>query len=151
MALHSQNYSHSQRGNKLRFMCERFVQKVAQAQPIVRGCAGCAGVCVCDWPGHHCGMGNMVYGKWLWGGVARGKLQQSWQTCRRCTTLATVLLGRRQSQLVYSLQAEKFSLSQRLRAQGINLCLLHMPHAACLRMPLAAVLAVNNLCVKCAA
>lgn len=46
-ALYSQNYSHSQRGNKLRFMCERFVQKVAQPQPIVNVYAGVC-LCVCE-------------------------------------------------------------------------------------------------------
>lgn len=59
-ALYSQNYSHSQRGNKLRFMCERFVQKVAQPQPIVSVCMRvCECVCVA-WSPLWCG----EYGKW---------------------------------------------------------------------------------------
>lgn len=66
------------------------------------------------WPGHHCGMGNMVNGKWQMafcaarrgrGGGKVGKLVVA-------ATLALVLLGRQQSQLSVWRAAQKVSLAK---------------------------------------
>jgi len=63
---HSQNYSHSERGNKLRFMCERLVQKVAQLSANCTRMYICVSVCIAWWPLWY---GNMVNGKWFLFGV----------------------------------------------------------------------------------